>query len=280
MIKEYQPKIFSKDQFRIRYKDLEEIYNEEMSPTQIELGYDDELQQTVVVKHIFKEQLFNDIQRRQALMECQVHSQIKNDHLVELYDCFQNEEEYTLILEYMNNANYFRDKIETIISTEAKMKSYMSDVLEGLDYLHKQGYIHCDIKLENLFCEKLEDQVKLGDLGLVHVYDLNTGQGLMPVKCGTANYIAPEITNNAVVTPKIDIWSLGIILYTMSCGYKPTQIQGSYKYSQGPIPFRKFDWKKRSKELQNLITQMLEMDPNKRPSCQELMQHSWFEIDS
>ncbi|CAD8092380.1 unnamed protein product [Paramecium primaurelia] len=235
MIKEYQPKIFSKDQFRVRYKDLEEIYNEEMSPTQIELGYDDELQQTVVVKHIFKEQLLNDIQRKQALMECKVHSQIKNDQLVALFDCFQNEEEYTLILEYMNNANYFRDKIETelkIISTEAKMKSYMSDVLQGLDYLHTQGYIHCDIKLENLFCEKLEDQVfrnvKLGDLGLVHVYDLNTGQGLMPVKCGTTNYIAPEITNNAIVTPKIDIWSLGIILYTMSCGYKPTQIQGSF----------------------------------------------------
>ena len=86
-------------------------------------------------------------------MECKVHSQIKNDHLVELFDCFQNEEEYTLILEYMNNANYFRDKIETvinclhiikelkIISTEAKMKSYMSDVLEGLDYLHKQGIL-------------------------------------------------------------------------------------------------------------------------------------------
>ncbi|CAK92829.1 unnamed protein product (macronuclear) [Paramecium tetraurelia] len=277
MILEYQPKIFSKDQFRVRYKDLEEIYNEEMSPTQIELGYDNELQQS----------LLNTFLKNNSLMECKVHSQIKNDQLVELFDCFQSEEEYTLILEYMNNANYFRDKIETelkIISTEAKMKSYMSDVLLGLDYLHTQGYIHCDIKLENLFCEKLEDQVfrnvKLGDLGLVHGYDLNTGLGLMPVKCGTANYIAPEITNNAMVSPKIDIWSLGIILYTMSCGYKPTQIQGSYKYSQGPIPFRKFDWKKRSKELQNIITLMLDMDPNKRPSCQELMQHSWFEIDS
>lgn len=46
----------------------------------------------------------------------------------------------------------------------------------------------------------------------------------MPIKCGTANYIAPEVSNNAIITPKIDIWSLGVILYTMSCGYKPTQI--------------------------------------------------------
>lgn len=48
----------------------------------------------------------------------------------------------------------------------------------------------------------------------------------MPVKCGTASYIAPEVGNNAVITPKVDIWSLGVILYKMSCGYKPTQIQG------------------------------------------------------
>jgi len=97
------------------------------------------------------------------------------------------------------------------------------------------AYIHCDIKLENLFCEKIEEevyrnvylclfQVKIADLGLVHAYDINTGQGIMPVRCGTASYIAPEVSNNAVITPKIDIWSLGIILYKMSCGYKPTQI--------------------------------------------------------
>ena len=51
---------------------------------------------------------------------------------------------------------------------------------------------------------------------------METGKGFMVDKCGTASYIAPEITNNSIITPKIDIWSLGIVLYKMGCGYKPT----------------------------------------------------------
>lgn len=59
-------------------------------------------------------------------------------------------------------------------------------------------------------------------MGLIHTYDKETGKGFMEVKCGTTSYIAPEVANNSVITPKIDIWSLGIVLYKMCCGYKPT----------------------------------------------------------
>ena len=64
--------------------------------------------------------------------------------------------------------------------------------------------------------------VKIGDFGLVHEIDQKTGTAFMEQKCGTASYIAPEVTSNANVTSSIDIWSLGIVLYKMSCGYKPT----------------------------------------------------------
>jgi serine/threonine protein kinase len=56
-------------------------------------------------------------------------------------------------------------------------------------------------------------------------------------------------------------------------------ISDSYKYGEGPIPFRKFDWKRRSKELQDIISRMLEMDPKKRLSTAELLEHPWFETE-
>ncbi len=72
------------------------------------------------------------------------------------------------------------------------------------------------------------------------------------------------------------MWALGIVIYKMSVAYKPTQIAG-YKYENGPIPFRKVDWRKRSPELQDLILQMLKMDPKERISAKDALQHPWFQ---
>ena len=71
---------------------------------------------------------------------------------------------------------------------------------------------------------------------------------------------------------------MGVVLYKMSVAYLPTQIAG-YKYGSGSLPFRKVDWKKRSPELQDLIMKMLEVDPAKRISVDEALQHPWFEVD-
>eukprot|EP01016_Furgasonia_blochmanni_P022349 TRINITY_DN2437_c0_g2_i7.p1 TRINITY_DN2437_c0_g2~~TRINITY_DN2437_c0_g2_i7.p1 ORF type:complete len:124 (-),score=13.17 TRINITY_DN2437_c0_g2_i7:351-722(-) len=84
---------------------------------------------------------------------------------------------------------------------------------------------------------------------------------------------------DSYVDEKVDIWSLGVNLYKMSVAYKPTQI-GGYVYGSGPIPFRKVDWKRRSKELQDLVTLMLEFDPVKRPSAKEILQHPWFSVQA
>lgn len=79
------------------------------------------------------------------------------------------------------------------------------------------------------------------------------------------------------IDAKSDIWSVGICLYKMCVAYKPTQI-GDYTYGSGPIPFRKMDWRKRSKEIQDFIVSCLETDPNKRPSAEEALSHKWFDV--
>ena len=63
----------------------------------------------------------------------------------------------------------------------------------------------------------------------------------------------------------------------MAVAYKPTQL-GDYRYGNGPVPFRKFDWKKKSNELQDLVSKMLEVDPKKRVSAAEALEHSWFTV--
>ena len=156
----------------------------------------------------------------------------------------------------------------------------MLDILEGLEYLHVNGIIHADIKLENILANKVENvklkQLKLCDFGLSQLVD-EKGEVKLTAKIGTGGYMAPEVQAGAIVTPKIDLWSTGVVLYKMSVGYKPTQVK-AYKYGSGPIPFRRVDWKTKSPELQDLITRMLEMDPLKRINVREALEHKWFQI--
>lgn len=70
---------------------------------------------------------------------------------------------------------------------------------------------------------------------------------------GTVCYIAPEVKRGARVSQKIDMWSLGIVLYKMCCAYRPDQVD-NYKYGTGPIPFPEEDWGERSSELKDLVS--------------------------
>lgn len=87
--------------------------------------------------------------------------------------------------------------------------------------------------------------------------------------------MAPELGLTETIDCSVDMWSFGILLYEMACAYKPTAVKG-YKYGSGPIPFAASDWRKRSKAMQNLITRCLEMDPSKRITAKEALEHPWF----
>ena len=126
--------------------------------------------------------------------------------------------------------------------------------------MHNQGIIHADIKLENILQSEaiVPEELpisKLCDFGLSHKMN-NDGKAFPLVKCGTLGYMAPELEGQLQLTPANDMWSFGVCLYEMSTAYKPTAVR-NYSYSQGPIPFVQRDWRKRDKNLQDLITQCL-----------------------
>lgn len=183
---------------------------------------------------------------------------------------------------------------------QEKLQSYVQDILTGLYYIHSLGVIHSDMKIQNALLQRPEEDdrqagefpiVKLCDFGLSHVIKSEyNGKALMVEKCGTGGYIAPEIgCKNTLVGPEIDMWSLGVMMYEMCTAYKPTKIC-NYRYGKrlldlcswvtigsGPIPFRDRDWKKHNKSIQDLITQCLEVNPEKRITCLDAMQHPWFQ---
>eukprot|EP00347_Sterkiella_histriomuscorum_P022527 403338154 len=269
-----------------RYVEHKLIYNELISSTKILLTKDIQNDRDVIKKVIVKDKLCDQKGHDFAIRECALHSQLHHENIVKLFDYTETKQDYILYMEYCDKADYLPQKIlecHTPINNTQKLQSYAQDTLEGLSYIHNQGVIHHDIKLENLLMEssQREDEynsIKICDFGLAHILDQSTGKSLVEVKCGTMGYIAPEISPGNYIGPEIDIWALGVVLYEMAAAYKPTQYQ-NYRYGSGPIPFRRLDWRNRGKHLQDLIQQCLEFNPSKRLTAQEALQHPFFEED-
>ena len=109
------------------------------------------------------------------------------------------------------------------------------DILTALEYIHKSNIIHADIKLPNILMQRpTAEEKQEGELPIVKVCDFGISQVIKPQeygdrkalmldRSGTAGYIAPEIkTNNTLVTPEIDMWAFGVMLYEFCTAYKPT----------------------------------------------------------
>jgi len=200
----------------------------------------------------------------------------------------ENSREYILIMEYMNNAEYFKEKIDQNLSpvkSEEKLKSYASDILECLAYLHGRGIVHGDIKLENLLVHKFDGEkvpiIKVCDFGLSSVLDKKTGKFLMTIPMGSVSYMAPEITSNCYLDEKIDMWALGVITYFLLCGYTPFDRQNSMdemhailnaEYQFAPIEY----WQGVSETAKSFVNGLLTTDPSHRMTAAQALKHPWL----
>jgi polo-like kinase 1 len=149
-------------------------------------------------------------------------------------------------------------------------------IINSLKYLVQHKVIHRDLKLGNLFLnEKME--IKLGDFGLATKIEFE-GEKKKTI-CGTPNYIAPEILEGKVGhSYEVDIWSLGVIIYTLMIGKPPFEtpdVKTTYK----KIRMNSYSFPDHvpiSDSARNLISKILLLDPTKRPSLDEILSHQFL----
>lgn len=237
----------------------------------------------MVKKTLIKDKLITEDQLTAAKIECVLHSRMNHENIIKLYNYSEDDKEFALIMEYANKGTHLQELItdqHTPIEDEQVLQVHAFDLLNGLHHIHSNNVIHCDVKLDNM-CGHIEDDdkipiIKFCDFGLAHQAD-SKYNGKAPKKntVGTWGYIAPEVKNSKFIGKEADVWSLGLTFYEMACAYKPTQVK-NYKYGEGELPFRKYDWRGRSEELKNLISAMMEIDPEKRITAEDALQHPYF----
>lgn len=173
------------------------------------------------------------------------------------------------ILSVIQKAPSFTEKIA------ARM---MRQIVNAVLYCHINGIVHRDIKADNILFVKpdINSAVKLIDFGISVKFEKDTK---LKDKTGTVLYIAPEVINGSY-DEKCDIWSCGVLLYILFCGVPPfngnSRKEVITKIRKGNVHFKGKVWNVISPDAKDLILKMLTLDPEKRPSCREVLSHPWF----
>jgi serine/threonine protein kinase len=147
-------------------------------------------------------------------------------------------------------------------------------IIEAIGYIHSRSIVHRDIKLDNILLDG-KGNVKIGDFGVSRL--VKKGE-IMREQCGTPAYIAPEILRDRGYQGfKVDIWSAGVVLFSMLYGSVPFKASNMSELHELIIR-GKFNLKEDvSEKGRDLIKGMLERDPKKRLSVEQILEHPWFD---
>ena len=197
------------------------------------------------------------------------------DHpnIAELYECLEDKQNLYLSMELCTGGELFDAIVNSPdyhFHSERDCASVIRDCLLAIDYCHRLGIVHRDIKPENLMLAQAPHEgskypaIKVIDFGLSRCYE--EGE-FMKRAVGTPYYIAPEVLDRHY-SKACDIWSIGVILYVLLCGYPPFNADTDEEIhqrirSKEPHVFPEEDWKNVSSEAKDLINQCLERDQEK-----------------
>jgi len=205
---------------------------------------------------------------------------LDNKYIVKYNDSFQTENDLHLILEYIPGGDLFtllcNKSAKSEILGENVCKYYAYDIFKGLSYLHNHNITHGDLKLENILIN-LDGHLKLCDFGFAHKSD-----EIDLTLRGTIDYMAPEQLLESKYSNKVDIWSFGIILYELCTGFLPFNNENYNRCGQlHCILSQEIKYPNSiSNDMRELLKQMLQINPDDRPTINELRNHKWFDFEN
>jgi len=178
-------------------------------------------------------------------------------------------------MEYACGKELFEHIVSKSRLPETEACRIFQQLISGIEYLHKLKIVHRDLKPENLLLDH-KKEIKIADFGLSNVYQ---NQEMLKTACGSPAYAAPEmLMGKPYYGVKVDIWSSGVILYAMICGYLPFEDKNNdllyRKITEGKFSFPSFV----SESAKDLIRKILNVHPEKRFKFAEIVAHPWFNL--
>ena len=224
-----------------------------------------------------KENLENYKYGQKIISEININKDICHPNIVLIRHYFEDANNVYILFDLCQNGNLSDLIKKRKFLTELEVQYYIIQLIKGLKYLHNKKIIHRDLKPRNIF---LTDKMKLkiGDFGLAAKLDYE-GEKLNST-CGTPSYLAPEIINKQNYSFEIDIWDLGIVIYYLLIGKNPFD-SNNVKEVYKKIKTNDYNFPENSnisEVAKDLISQILVLDPNKRPTLDQILSHEFFNL--
>jgi serine/threonine protein kinase len=227
----------------------------------------------VAIKSFNKKNLSNESAKKKILYETNLMRSLFHPSVTKILETFESEKYMLIIMEYISGGNLQNFVKKRRKLTEKTAKILFRQIIQGIKYIHSRGIVHRDIKLENILLD-LNNIIKICDFGVGKLIKPNT---ILKDQCGTPVYMAPEIIKgNGYQGFPVDIWSAGIALYIMLSGSLPFNKDKEHSLEYNILNNDIKEISDISEEGNNLLKKILEKDPNKRYTANQILEHPWM----
>ena len=238
----------------------------------VKLSVLNDTQQQYAIKILDKKKLKAQT-KTSSFNEIEIISKLKHPNIINVEKILEDENNYYIIMEYCENGELYEYIVNKDRLDEEESSIFFYQLINGVEYIHKQGFAHRDLKPENLLLTK-NNKLKIIDFGLCHDFD---GTKLLKSKCGSPSYAAPEILKDHPYDGfKTDIWCCGIILYGMACGYLPFDGEDNIEIFNQIIKCKPEFPSFLGDDCINLLMGILTSKPKKRLSINQIKKHPFY----
>ncbi|XP_034412598.1 serine/threonine-protein kinase MARK2 isoform X10 [Cyclopterus lumpus] len=228
----------------------------------------------VAVKIIDKTQL-NSSSLQKLFREVRIMKMLNHPNIVKLFEVIETEKTLYLVMEYASGGEVFDYLVAHGRMKEKEARAKFRQIVSAVQYCHQKCIVHRDLKAENLLLDA-DMNIKIADFGFSNEFTMGNK---LDTFCGSPPYAAPELFQGKKYDgPEVDVWSLGVILYTLVSGSLPFDgqnlkelrervLRGKYR-----IPFYM------STDCENLLKKFLILNPSKRGSLEQIMRDRWMNV--
>uniref|UniRef100_A0A673WVT3 non-specific serine/threonine protein kinase n=1 Tax=Salmo trutta TaxID=8032 RepID=A0A673WVT3_SALTR len=208
----------------------------------------------------------------------------QHPNIITLKDVYDDGRSVYLVTELMKGGELLDKILRQKFFSEREASAVLHTITKTVEYLHVQGVVHRDLKPSNiLYVDESgnPESIRICDFGFAK--QLRAENGLLMTPCYTANFVAPEVLKKQGYDAACDIWSLGVLLYTMLTGFTPfangpedTPEEVLARIGSGKFSLTGGYWNSVSAEAKDLVSKMLHVDPHQRLTAAQVLRHSWI----
>jgi calcium-dependent protein kinase len=224
---------------------------------------------------IIKKQKGQDSAR--MYLEVEILKKLVHPNIMQIFEFYEDKKNFYIITELCEGGELFDQIVEKGSFNETEAAWCMKQLMSAINYIHTNNIVHRDLKPENILLDtKKNNIIKIIDWGTARFFEKNKKMNKVS---GTPYYIAPEVLFEKY-DEKCDVWSCGVIMYILLCGYPPfngeTDNEILNKIKTGKYVFPEEEWDNISDEAKDLISKMLDFNPTSRYSASECLNHKWL----